>query len=139
MTSASRAMTATWVWLGLGYTAYYFCRTTLPVVRPYLLQELVAGGMSPDDARRALGAVVSWSLLAAAIGKFGAGILIDRGGGRKTFVLGGLGVAASTFVQSTKPRYHSTSASSYVVRLAIRDAYSRCPVHVHVIGPSLSG
>ena len=91
-------MTAIWVWLGLGYTAYYFCRTTLPVVRPYLLQELVAGGMSPDDARRALGAVVSWSLLAAAIGKFAAGILIDRGGGRKTFVLGGLGVAASTFV-----------------------------------------
>lgn len=93
-----RSGISTWVWLGIGYTAYYFCRTTLPVVRPYLLQELTAGGMSVDDARRALGAVVSWSLLAAAIGKFCAGVLIDRRGGRGTFVWGGLGVAASTFV-----------------------------------------
>ncbi|MFY7953745.1 MAG: MFS transporter, partial [Armatimonadaceae bacterium] len=95
MTWSPRLRAALW-WWGIGYAAYYLCRTTFPVVRPVLIEELVSSGMSVDRARASVGWVVSISLMAAAAGKLAAGVFIDRKSGRGTYFWGGAGVALST-------------------------------------------
>lgn len=80
----------------LGYTAYYFCRTNFSVGRPSQLAELVASGMSASDATVALGRVATVGVVAGILGKFAAGGIVGRLGGRGAFLLGMLGAAVAT-------------------------------------------
>jgi len=81
----------------LGYTAYYFCRTNFSVGRPSQLTELVAGGLSSTDATVALGRLATVGVLAGIVGKFAAGSVVQKLGGRGAFLVGMLGAAAATF------------------------------------------
>ena len=72
-----------------GYAAYYFCRSDLSVALPMLSEELKRSGMSGDSAMVHLGSIISFGVLAYAIGKFVLGGLGDFWGGRKSF-MGGL-------------------------------------------------
>jgi len=80
------------VLLMLGYTGYYFCRSNLSVVLPLLIQEMSHRGISPDLAKIRLGSMVSFGVLAYAVGKFVSGSIADLFGGKKNF-LGGMGGA----------------------------------------------
>ncbi len=80
---------ATIVLLMLGYTGYYFCRSNLSVVLPLLIQEMSHRGISPDLAKIRLGSMVSFGVLAYAVGKFVSGSIADLFGGKKNF-LGGM-------------------------------------------------
>jgi len=87
----------TLVLLVLGYTAYYFCRANFSVAKPELIKELSAGGqLSADAAKEAIGTVASWGTLAYAIGKFFAGGLADRWGGRRNLLTGMVGAGIAT-------------------------------------------
>lgn len=81
----------------VGYTAYYFCRTNFSVGRPSQIVELVSGGLSSAEATVALGRVATVGVLAGIIGKFAAGSVVHKLGGRWAFLLGMLGAAAATF------------------------------------------
>jgi len=92
----------TLVLLVLGYTAYYFCRANFSVAKPALIEELAAGGkLSADAAKEAIGTVASWGTLAYAIGKFFAGGLADRWGGRRNLLTGMVGAGIATVVFAT--------------------------------------
>jgi sugar phosphate permease len=81
-----------WATVGLliaGYAGYYLCRSNLSVCIPLIRQELVQQGYSADVAKSRLGTVVTFGVLAYAIGKFFAGGLADFLGGRRNF-LGGM-------------------------------------------------
>lgn len=80
----------------VGYTAYYFCRTNFSVGRPSQIAELVSGGLSYAEATVALGRVATVGVLAGIIGKFAAGSVVHKLGGRWAFLLGMLGAAAAT-------------------------------------------
>ena len=83
--------------LVLGYAAYYFCRANFSVVKPALIAEIAAGGgISKDAAKVAVGAVASWGTLAYAFGKFVAGGLADRWGGRRNLLVGMVGAGFAT-------------------------------------------
>lgn len=83
--------------LVLGYTAYYFCRANFSVAKPELINELAATGrFDKESAKAAIGVVASWGTLAYAIGKFLAGGLADRWGGRRNLLVGMLGAALAT-------------------------------------------
>lgn len=88
--------------LVLGYTAYYFCRANFSVAKPALIQEIAAtGNLSKDAAKEAIGAVASWGTLAYAFGKFVAGGLADRWGGRRNLVTGMIGAGLATVLFAT--------------------------------------
>jgi OPA family glycerol-3-phosphate transporter-like MFS transporter len=72
-----------------GYAGYYLCRSNLSVCIPLIRSELIHQGYSSDVAKIRLGTVVSFGVLAYAIGKFFAGGLADFLGGRRNF-LGGM-------------------------------------------------
>ncbi len=73
-----------------GYASYYFCRSDLSVAMPMLADELRQhAGMTVDMATVRLGSIVSFGVLAYAIGKLLLGGLGDFWGGRSSF-LGGL-------------------------------------------------
>lgn len=76
--------------LFVGYSGYYLCRSNLSVSMKAIEAELVNDGSlaSEEQARKALGGVVSLGILAYAIGKFAAGGLADRFGGRWNFLQG---------------------------------------------------
>lgn len=81
-----------WATVGLmvaGYAGYYLCRSNLSVCIPLIREELVLQGYSSDNAKIRLGTVVTFGVLAYAIGKFFAGGLADFLGGRRNF-LGGM-------------------------------------------------
>ncbi|MGH7823533.1 MAG: MFS transporter, partial [Candidatus Binatia bacterium] len=61
-----------------------------------MIEELTAKGMSPADAQVRLGTVASVGVFAYAIGKFFSGVLADRLGGRRTFLLGTAGAISFT-------------------------------------------
>lgn len=75
--------------LALGYSGYYFCRSDYSVALPLILAEQVRHGVNSHVAEVRLGSIASYGVLAYAIGKFPAGTLADRFGGRKNF-LGGM-------------------------------------------------
>jgi len=79
-----------------GYSGYYLCRSNLPVALPLIIQDLVSHGVSADIARIRFGSIASAGVLAYAAGKFGAGFLADRGGGRRSVLGGMLGSVACT-------------------------------------------
>jgi sugar phosphate permease len=71
-----------------GYASYYFCRADFSVAMPMLIDELHRHGMSSSVAVVRLGAVVSFGVLAYAVGKFLLGGLGDFWGGRRSFLIG---------------------------------------------------
>ena len=80
----------------LGYTAYYFCRTNFSVGRPSQVAELTASGLSTAAATVALGRIATVGVLAGIVGKFFAGPVVLRIGGRAAFLLGMLGATVAT-------------------------------------------
>jgi OPA family glycerol-3-phosphate transporter-like MFS transporter len=78
------------------YSGFYLCRSNLSVTIPFLQEYLVEQhvGIDPstdfdlDAAKIQLGRVVTVGILAYALGKFLAGGLADRFGGRRTFLAG---------------------------------------------------
>jgi sugar phosphate permease len=80
--------------LSIGYVGYYFCRSNLAVAGPLLLREYGAEGFD----KAALGAMVSWGVLAYALGKLLMGTLADFVGGRSVFLFGLVGSIAATVV-----------------------------------------
>lgn len=82
--------------LFVGYATYYACRSNLSVCMPLLIDELVAGGMTEDDARTGLGTLASAGVLLYAVGKFFGGPVADRFGGRGAFLGGLLGAILAT-------------------------------------------
>jgi OPA family glycerol-3-phosphate transporter-like MFS transporter len=82
--------------LTTGYAGYYLCRSNLSVTLPLLVDDLVAQGMTADEARIRVGTVASLGVLAYAVGKLGLGGLGDFFGGRRTFLAGMGGAVAFT-------------------------------------------
>ena len=81
----------------LGYAGFYFCRADFSVSKPLIVEELSrGGGLSKEAAKIALGTVASWATLAYAGGKFVAGALSDRWGGRTSFLIGMAGAILAT-------------------------------------------
>ncbi len=82
--------------LTLGYAGYYLCRSNLSVAQPSIMKDLVAAGLSANQAKREMGLIVSLGTLAYAIGKFVGGGLGDSLGGRRVFLIGMAGAVAAT-------------------------------------------
>lgn len=81
----------------LGYAGFYFCRADFSVSKPLIIDELTKnGGLTKEAAKIALGTVASWATLAYAGGKFAAGALSDRFGGRTSFLIGMAGAILAT-------------------------------------------
>jgi MFS transporter, OPA family, glycerol-3-phosphate transporter len=83
------------VWQGLtmallfiGYAGYYICRSDLSVSLPLIVDELARRGMAPQQAIIRLGDIVSWGVLAYAIGKIFLAGAADFLGGRRNFLAG---------------------------------------------------
>jgi OPA family glycerol-3-phosphate transporter-like MFS transporter len=90
-----------WATVGLmvaGYAGYYLCRSNLSVCIPLIRTELIHQGYSSDVAKIRLGTVVTFGVLAYAIGKFFAGGLADFLGGRRNFLGGMAGSILFTMV-----------------------------------------
>jgi OPA family glycerol-3-phosphate transporter-like MFS transporter len=75
----------------LGYSGYYLCRSNFSVTLPLQIEDLAARGMPAEEAKKQLGLIASWGVLAYAIGKFVSGGAADFMGGRRNFLLGMLG------------------------------------------------
>ena len=84
--------------LAVGYSGYYLCRSNLSVAMPMIADDLAASGMSPADAKSALGSVASVGIFAYALGKFFSGPLADRVGGRWNFLGGMAGAIGFTLL-----------------------------------------
>ncbi len=74
-----------------GYAGYYLCRSNLSVCLPLIRADLVRQGLSADIAMKRMGTVVSFAILAYAVGKFFAGGLADFQGGRRNYLGGMIG------------------------------------------------
>jgi len=74
--------------LFIGYAGYYLCRSDFSVSLPLIIDEMVAHGMSPAEAKIRLGAITSFAVLAYAIGKFFFAGVADFLGGRRNFLIG---------------------------------------------------
>ena len=86
------------VLLFCGYAAYYFCRSNLSVGMPLIIGELARGGMDPGQATIRLGSVISFGVLAYAVGKLLLAGLADFFGGRPNFLGGLAGAVAFTLL-----------------------------------------
>ena len=71
-----------------GYAGYYFCRSNLSVSITMIEDEFVSLGWDRNDAKVALGDMVSWGVLVYAFGKFISGGIGDFLGGRRNFLCG---------------------------------------------------
>lgn len=80
----------------IGYSGYYLCRSNLAVVLPLILTEFAARGIPADQTQIRLGGIASLGVLAYAIGKFIAGPLAGKLGGRRSFLGGMLGSVLCT-------------------------------------------
>ena len=81
-----------------GYAGYYLCRSNLSVCIPLIRDDLVRQGYSADMAKQRLGQVVSFGVLAYAIGKFFAGGLADFQGGKRNYLGGMIGSIGFTIL-----------------------------------------
>ncbi len=92
-----------WQWLTvgllvLGYAGYYLCRSNLSTTMPSITEELVASGMARGEVNDRLGWAVSLGTIGYALGKFAAGPLTDRLGGRRTYLIGMIGAVVCTML-----------------------------------------
>jgi len=76
------------VLLFIGYAGYYLCRSNFSVSLPLIIDELVAHGMTPDQAKVRLAGIASTGVLAYAIGKLFLGGMADFVGGKRNFLIG---------------------------------------------------
>ena len=97
----TKGQVLTLVLLVLGYTGYYFCRSNFSVAKPAIIDELVLGGMTRDGAKQALGSIATWGTLSYALGKFIAGAVGDRFGGRTSMLTGLIGAMLATIMFAT--------------------------------------
>src|SRR5947209_4023099 len=74
--------------LFIGYAGYYICRSNFSVCLPLMIQDLARRGIDVQQAKIRLGDIVSWGVLAYAIGKFFLGGTADFLGGRRNFLAG---------------------------------------------------
>src|SRR5262249_33142332 len=86
------------VFLILGYSGYYLCRSNLSVTMPLLIKDLAGAGVSIGSAQVTLGSIASLGVLAYALGKFPSGSLADLFGGRRNFLFGMAGSVAFTLL-----------------------------------------
>ncbi|WP_165064150.1 MFS transporter [Paludisphaera rhizosphaerae] len=93
-----RLQIATLALLMTGYTGYYFCRSNFPVCLTMIQDELATRGMTPEQAKLGLGAIITMGALAYAAGKFLGGGITDRIGGRRIFLAGMVGSIACTLL-----------------------------------------
>src|SRR5262249_6283186 len=84
-----------------GYAGFYLCRSNFSATLPLLRAHLVDKGFDAEDAKIWLGEVASLGVLAYALGKFFAGRLADRLGGRVSFLGGMLGSVVFTLLFAT--------------------------------------
>ena len=97
----SRLMRWQWATVALmvaGYAGYYLCRSNLSVCIPLIRDDLLRQGYDADTAKQRLGLVVSFGVLAYAIGKFFAGGLADFQGGRRNYLGGMIGSIGFTIL-----------------------------------------
>lgn len=66
----------------LGYAALYMCRATVIISGPAMLEDPTLG-----LTKTAWGAIVGWGTAGTLIGKISNGVLADRFGGRKVFLI----------------------------------------------------
>ncbi|MGH8202645.1 MAG: MFS transporter [Steroidobacteraceae bacterium] len=101
-TSASRALrvrqAAVVALLFGGYASLYFCRADLSVATPLLAKDLVARGVSYDEALVRIGAITSLGILAYALGNPLIGALGDYWGGRINLLVGLAGATLCTLL-----------------------------------------
>ena len=84
--------------LFLGYASCYFCRSNLSVATPLLLDELARRGIRHADAMLSIGSMVSWGVLAYALGKWFLTGLGDYWGGKRNLLIATGGAAAFTLL-----------------------------------------
>ena len=84
----------------LGYAGCYLCRSNLSVTLLTIAEELRARGLAPSVAvaKERLGWAVSLGTIGYALGKFGAGSLVDLLGGRRNYLIGMGGAVACTLL-----------------------------------------
>jgi OPA family glycerol-3-phosphate transporter-like MFS transporter len=81
-----------------GYASLYFCRADLSVATPLLVDELMAKGLSQQDALFRMGTIASLGTLGYAVGKLFLGGLGDFWGGRINFLIGLAGATVFTLL-----------------------------------------
>jgi sugar phosphate permease len=96
--SLARRQATTVALLFTGYAAYYFCRSDLSVAMPMLTDELHRAGIPQETATVRMGGIVSFGVLAYALGKLFLGGLGDLWGGRRSFLTGLAGAVAFTLL-----------------------------------------
>ena len=99
--SPDRLMRWQWATVALmvaGYAGYYLCRSNLSVCIPLIRDDLVRQGLSANEAKQRVGMVVSFGILAYAVGKFFAGGLADFQGGRRNYLGGMIGSIGFTIL-----------------------------------------
>lgn len=92
-----------WQWatvavLFVGYAGYYVCRSNFSALLPRIADDMASPQVSRDSAKEQLGDVASLGTFAYALGKFVAGGLADRLGGRRFFLAGMLGSVGFTIL-----------------------------------------
>ena len=92
------AQSRTLLLLFLGYASCYFCRSNLSVATPLLLDELARRGIRHADAMLSIGSMVSWGVLAYALGKWFLTGLGDYWGGKRNLLIATGGAAAFTLL-----------------------------------------
>jgi sugar phosphate permease len=85
--------TVAYVWLGLGYIAYYLCRQNFAVA-------VEAGGLINDNG---YGWMVTLGTFAYAVGKLVTGAWADKYGGKRIFLVGMVASAAATLPMGLVP------------------------------------
>lgn len=103
--------------LGLGYIGVYLCRKNLAVAVPLLVNEFKA-------SREEIGRIASLGTLAYAAGKLCLAPLVDRVGGRRSFLASAFLVAAFGALAASSPTLPLLGISYALNRLAGSPAWS---------------
>ncbi len=82
----------------LGYSGFYLCRSNLSVMQTSIKADLVARGIHPDAATLGFGWMITLGTLGYSLGKFFAGGLVNRLGGRRNYLISMAGAVACTML-----------------------------------------
>ncbi len=82
----------------LGYSGFYLCRSNFSVTISLIIDDLVVRGIDRDSAKVWLGWVTTLGTLGYALGKFLAGGLVNRLGGRQNYLISMAGAVACTML-----------------------------------------